>query len=92
MIVIWFASAAKRDADRAQAVLNKLEDAVTGWHDKIMNSRALILESNPQVVSSKIKQERVGITREVAEAFRILLMKLLRNKIQQAKTPTNSES
>lgn len=52
-ISIWFAASAKKDADRAQIVLDNLNKAMKGWQDEIMSSSISLLNSNPQIINGK---------------------------------------
>lgn len=53
IISVWFASSAKKDADRAQMVLNLIKDAVEGSQRKMIESATGILDSLPQVMTGK---------------------------------------
>lgn len=53
LLSVWFAASAKRDADRAQQVLDRLKDAIEGWETQIMNAATDLLNNNPQIVEGK---------------------------------------
>lgn len=53
VISVWFASSAKRDADRAQTILTEIKDAVEGSQRKMIESATGILDSLPQVMTGK---------------------------------------
>lgn len=53
VISVWFASSAKRDADRAQIILTLIKDAVEGSQRKMIESATGILDSLPQVITGK---------------------------------------
>ena len=53
VVSVWFASSAKRDADRAQTILNNIKDAVEGSQRKMIESSTGILDSLPQVMTGK---------------------------------------
>jgi hypothetical protein len=53
VISVWFASSAKRDADRAQNILNDIKNSVEGSQRKMIESSVGILDSLPQVMNGK---------------------------------------
>ena len=53
-VSVWFAASAKKDADKAQQVLDNVGKAVDGWQQQIMASTANILDSLPQVVAGRV--------------------------------------
>ncbi len=53
VISVWFASSAKRDADRAQIILTQIKDTVEGSQRKMIESATGILDSLPQVMTGK---------------------------------------
>lgn len=59
ILAVWFSSSAKRDAERAQAVLDQVSSAIEGWQAQIMKSTVGILDSLPQVVEGKATLARL---------------------------------
>jgi hypothetical protein len=59
ILVVWFSASAKRDAERAQAVLDQVGEAVKGWQAQVMGSTIGILDSLPQVVEGKATLARL---------------------------------
>jgi len=53
VISVWFASSAKRDADRAQNILNDIKNSVEGSQRKMIESSIGLLDSLPQVMNGK---------------------------------------
>ena len=53
VLSVWFASSAKKDADRAQLILTNIKEAVEGSQRKMIESSIGILDSLPQVISGK---------------------------------------
>ena len=47
-LALWFASSAKNDAEKTQAVLDNVNTAIEGWQKQIMASTVGILDSMPQ--------------------------------------------
>lgn len=64
-MAIAYASAAKSDADRAQRVFDAVNQAVTTWQEKIIESTVSILNSTPQVVQGKMAEERAKATHQI---------------------------
>ncbi len=52
-VSIWFASAAKNDANKAQSILDNIKNAVEGSQRKMIESATGILDSLPQVMTGK---------------------------------------
>ena len=69
VLAIWFASSAKRDAERAQAILDQLDLAVKGWQEQIMSSTVGILDSLPQVVEGKATLARLQAIQQLTEGI-----------------------
>ena len=53
VISVWFASSAKRDADRAQTILNDIKNSVEGSQRKMIESSTGILDALPQVIAGR---------------------------------------
>jgi hypothetical protein len=67
---IWFAASAKKDADRAQRVLEQIDAAVKGWQSQIMTSATNILDSLPQVIQGKINLAKMKAVESQVTAIR----------------------
>lgn len=72
-LALWFASSAKSDAQKAQAVLDNVNTAIEGWQKQIMASTAGILDSMPQVIEGKAALAKVeaaqSLTKGIQEAI-----------------------
>lgn len=68
-LAIWFASSAKKDADRAQETLDKLNTAVDTWQQQIMQSTISILDSLPQVVEGKTSLAKAEAADRIASSI-----------------------
>jgi len=53
ILSIWFASSAKKDAEKADELLEKITSAINTWQTKIIDSTINILDSLPQVVEGR---------------------------------------
>ncbi len=73
---IWFASAAKKDAEKAEKLLQQITNAVEGWQNQIMESVKSILDSSPQVIEGRSRIAH-------AEAAKMLIS-TLQTAIQQS--------
>lgn len=69
-ISIWFASSAKKDAERAERVLVQVSSAIEGWQNRLNNSVIGILESLPQVVEGKANMAKMQAINSTLETFR----------------------
>lgn len=78
-VSIWFASAAKRDADRAQTILKNINDAVDGWQRQIMGSTANILDSLPQVIEGRATLARIEAAKALTEGLQAAIHEIARN-------------
>jgi len=76
ILSVWFASSAKKDADRASSLLQQVHTAISGWQDKIMESTKSILDSTPQIVEGRVKLAKI----EAAH----LLISSMQQSIQQS--------
>ncbi len=73
LLAIWFASSAKKDADRAQNVLSQINEAVESWQKQIMSSTISIIDSTPQVVNGKIALAKAESTERIATSMQEIL-------------------
>jgi hypothetical protein len=53
VLSIWFAASAKKDAERAQNILDQLSQVMKGWQSEIMTAATNLLNSTPQIVEEK---------------------------------------
>jgi hypothetical protein len=79
VLAIWFASSAKRDAERAQAILDQLGLAVKGWQEQIMSSTVGILDSLPQVVEGKATLARLQAIQQLTEGIQTAIHEMAKN-------------
>ena len=89
---IWFAASAKRDAERAQQVLDGVNDAVEGWQKQIMASTANILDSLPQVVAGRATLARVEAAKALTEGIQVALHTIAGNPQPGAAGYTQNEN
>jgi hypothetical protein len=73
---IWYASSAKKDAERSERVLTQITSAVDGWQKQIMNSATNILDSQPQVLQGRVNAARM----QAVEALLPILKEAYSNK------------
>ena len=52
-VSVWFAASAKKDAERADALLSQIKESVEGSQKRMIDSAIGILDSLPQVMSGK---------------------------------------
>jgi uncharacterized membrane-anchored protein YhcB (DUF1043 family) len=64
-IAIAYSNAAKADADRAQRVLDSVNEAVATWQREIVQSTISILNSTPQVIQGKMAEERAKAAHQI---------------------------
>jgi hypothetical protein len=64
-MAIAYAKAANADADRAQRVLDDVNQAVTTWQQKIIDSTVNILNATPQVVQGRMAEERARAAHQI---------------------------
>ncbi len=88
---IWFASSAKRDADRAQSVLTAINNAVEGWQRQIMSSTANILDSLPQVVEGKATLARVEAAQALTQGIQAAIHHMAANPMPGAAGHTQEQ-
>jgi hypothetical protein len=69
-ISIWFASSAKKDAERAERVLDQVSSAIQGWQSQLNNSAIGILDSLPQVVEGKSNLAKMQAIHSILETLR----------------------
>jgi hypothetical protein len=70
VISVWFASAAKRDADRAQNILNDIKISVEGSQRKMIESSTGILDALPQVIAGKTALAAAQAMGQILETIR----------------------
>ncbi len=68
-ITIWFASSAKKDADKAEKLLEQVNEAIQGWQSKIMNSATNIIDAVPQVIEGKTTLAKINAASSLLEAI-----------------------
>jgi hypothetical protein len=78
-LTIWFASAARRDSERADGVLRNINSAVEGWQRQIMASTANILDSLPQVVKRRVTLAKVDAAKALTEGIQSAIHEIARN-------------
>lgn len=54
VLSIWFAASAKKDTERAQSILDKIDTATKTWQNEIMSAATNLLNSHPQIIYGKI--------------------------------------
>lgn len=59
LLSVWYASSAKKDAERSERILAQITSAVDGWQKQIMNSATNILDSQPQVLEGRLNAARM---------------------------------
>lgn len=64
-MAIAYAKAGKADADRAQRVLDAVNQAVTTWQQKIIDSTVNMLNATPQVVQGRLAEERARAAHQI---------------------------
>lgn len=69
-ISIWFASSAKKDAERAERVLVQVSSTIEGWQNQLNNSAIEILESLPQVIEGKANMAKMQAISSILETLR----------------------
>jgi hypothetical protein len=79
VLAIWFASSAKRDAERAQGVLDQVGQAVKGWQDQVMASTVGILDSLPQVIEGKATLARLQAIQQLTEGIQGAIHEMAKN-------------
>jgi hypothetical protein len=79
LLAVWFASSAKRDAERAQSVLNQVGEAVKGWQAQVMESTIGILDSLPQVVQGKATHARLQAIKQLTEGIQVAIHDMAKN-------------
>ena len=65
----WFALSAKRESDRAQWLLSRIDDAIQGWQAQIMESTKSILDTTPQVIEGKARLATIEAAKMVIESM-----------------------
>jgi len=70
LLSIWFASSAKKDAERAQNILDQINDAIQKWQSQIMNSTVSILDSLPQVIEGKSTLAKIEAVNNLLDMIR----------------------
>lgn len=75
-LAIWFASSAKKDADRSQIILDQINKTVETWQKQIMNSTISIIDSTPQVIEGKIALAKAESAEQIAKSIQEILKEL----------------
>ena len=70
LLSLWFASSAKKDAERAQNLLAQIDEAIQTWQSQIMNSAVNILDSLPQVIEGKTTLAKMKAVEALLETIR----------------------
>jgi hypothetical protein len=67
---IWFASSAKKDAERAQSLLSQIDNTIQTWQSQIMNSAVNIIDSLPQVIEGKTELSKMKAIEDLVDVMR----------------------
>ena len=58
---LWFASSARKDAEKAQEALDNINKAINTWQDQVMKSTINIIDSSPQIIEEKQPWQRLKL-------------------------------
>jgi type II secretory pathway pseudopilin PulG len=79
LLAVWFAASARKDAERAQAVLKQINEATQGWQSEIMKAATELLNTMPQTIDGKLRLADANAKNEVLG----LLVGTLKKKLEE---------
>lgn len=79
IISVWFASSAKKDAEKAQSTLDAVNKAIEGWQDKVMTSTISILDSQPQVIKAKTTMAKIETAQQLIKGLEEAIKEMSQN-------------
>lgn len=91
LISVWFASSAKKDAEKAQNTLDNVNKAIDGWQDKIMSSTASILDSQPQIIQAKVTLAKIETAQLLVDGIKVTINEIANNPQPGASGHTQQE-
>lgn len=78
-LAIWFAASAKNDAQKAQLILDNVNEAIEGWQKQIMASTVGILDSMPQVIEGKAALAKVEAAQSLTKGIQDAIHQIATN-------------
>lgn len=88
----WFAASAKKDAERAQTILDSVNRAIEEWQRRLMESTINILDSTPQVIDGKRATAKLEAARELIVSLRVSMEAAVMNPQGGASGHTQTEN
>lgn len=92
LISCWFAASAKKDSEKASAILEQISKAVDGWQSKIMESTTGILDTIPQVIEGRAALIKVETAKNMADAINVAMQDSIKNPQPGAAGHTQTEN
>ena len=89
---IVFASAAKKDADKAQETLSAVNGAVQTWQSQIMDSTVKMLNANPQLIEGQAVLAKVEAAKGLIEGAKTAMEETARSPHAGASGATQTEN
>lgn len=91
LLSVWFASSAKKDAERADNLLKQVHSAISGWQDKIMESAKNVLDSTPQIVEGRVKLAKLDAAHILIRSVQDSIRHAAQNPLPGASGHTQTE-
>lgn len=69
VLSVWYASSAKKDAEKAQSVLNQVSNAITGWQNQLNDSAVQMLNSRVEIVGARSHAHDTEMKAKLLDSF-----------------------